>query len=160
MQELRLSDTTPAAMQVRNNKSGRIATAKESRGQWRIDGKPVTAEELEKNWSMVERAPAPMPQLKTVKVEAIEKRVDPKRNPSHLAKVRQLPCAKCGATAPSEAAHSNQMMWGKGKGTKANDLATFPMCRSCHTAHDTQRQADWVEQENRMIISTLLKIVS
>ena len=50
--------------------------------------------------------------------------------PSHLAFVRSLPCANCGRPPPSEAHHSTAHR--QGKGTKADDLDTFPLCTKCH----------------------------
>jgi hypothetical protein len=57
------------------------------------------------------------------------------RSEAYLALVRSLPCAQCGAK-PSEAAHSNLLIHGKGRSIKASDAATFPLCRPCHTHFD------------------------
>jgi hypothetical protein len=57
------------------------------------------------------------------------------RSEKYLALVRKLPCAQCGAK-PSQAAHSNLLIHGKGKQIKASDAATFPLCRDCHAHFD------------------------
>jgi hypothetical protein len=57
------------------------------------------------------------------------------RSERYLALVRALPCAQCGAM-PSEAAHSNLLIHGKGKQIKASDAASFPLCRPCHAHFD------------------------
>ena len=50
--------------------------------------------------------------------------------------LRQLPCCWCGRS-PSDVAHSNWYEHGKGKGVKANDEYTIPMCREHHNLFDT-----------------------
>ncbi|MDE3023608.1 MAG: DUF968 domain-containing protein [Pseudomonadota bacterium] len=50
--------------------------------------------------------------------------------------VASLPCACCGKSGPSQAAHSNLGMHGKGMGLKASDAATFPLCPDCHQEFD------------------------
>lgn len=62
------------------------------------------------------------------------------RSKAYLRLVAQLPCKHCGIWGHSQAAHSNQ---GKGMGTKACDLQTFPLCadrpgqRGCHSYFDS-----------------------
>ena len=48
-----------------------------------------------------------------------------------LAAVRKLPCVKCG-NPNSQAAHSNWSEHGKGRGIKADDTYTIPLCHRCH----------------------------
>lgn len=66
-------------------------------------------------------------------------KAEPIRSKAYLRLVAQLPCKHCGIWGHSQAAHSNQ---GKGMGTKACDLQTFPLCadrpgqRGCHSLFD------------------------
>lgn len=56
--------------------------------------------------------------------------------------VATLPCANCGIEGYSQAAHSNLPEHGKGRGMKALDVYTFPLCATrpgingCHVEHD------------------------
>ena len=47
----------------------------------------------------------------------------------YMGTVRQLPCAVCGAPAPSEAHH---VIHGRYGSAKASDFDTIPLCPSCH----------------------------
>lgn len=58
------------------------------------------------------------------------------RDNQRLAKIRQLPCCECGASPPSQAAHSNFQEHGKGKGIKASDEFTVALCWDCHRKFD------------------------
>lgn len=49
-----------------------------------------------------------------------------KRDNKRLKAIRKMICCKCGADAPSQAAHSNFGIHGKGKGTKADDRVFRP----------------------------------
>ncbi len=83
------------------------------------------------------------------------------RDSKRLAEVRKLPCMRCGAPAPSQAAHSNSSKHGKGKGIKASDAFTVPLCHKCHFLFDTYqlgtRQESetlfdgWLEKTERML---------
>ena len=53
------------------------------------------------------------------------------RDAKRLAAVRKLPCVRCGQS-PSQAAHSNWSEHGKGRGIKADDQFTIPLCHRCH----------------------------
>lgn len=57
------------------------------------------------------------------------------RDRKRLAEIRKLPCVKCGG-GPSQAAHSNFGEHGKGKGIKADDRYTIPLCHICHRWFD------------------------
>ena len=57
------------------------------------------------------------------------------RDRKRLAAIRKLPCIKCGQS-PSQAAHSNFGEHGKGKGIKADDKYTIPLCHICHRWFD------------------------
>jgi len=56
--------------------------------------------------------------------------------------VTLLPCANCFIEGLSQCAHSNLYEHGKGRGLKASDAATFPLCittpdrRGCHERFD------------------------
>ena len=62
------------------------------------------------------------------------------RDAKRLAAVRRLPCVKCG-NPNSQAAHSNWAEHGKGRGIKADDQFTIPLCLSCH---------QWLDQYQSM----------
>ncbi|WP_371829200.1 hypothetical protein [Moraxella caviae] len=51
-------------------------------------------------------------------------------------RLRQLPCCNCGVMGV-DIAHSNFYEHGKGKGVKAHDDYTIPLCRKCHYEFDT-----------------------
>lgn len=57
------------------------------------------------------------------------------RNPKRLAAIRKLPCIRCG-NPNSQAAHSNSSGHGKGRGIKADDAYTVPLCVGCHQRFD------------------------
>lgn len=60
------------------------------------------------------------------------------RDDGLIALVRRLPCCVpgCGAAAPSEPMHSNQLRHGKGKQIKSHDSALAAGCKACHRAID------------------------
>lgn len=58
------------------------------------------------------------------------------RDNQRLAKIRQLPCCRCGASPPSQACHSNFSEHGKGRGIKASDEFTVALCWDCHRKFD------------------------
>ena len=83
--------------------------------------------------------------------------------------VSALDCAECGISGYSQAAHSNQAIWGKSRGKKASDIATFPLCcqrigeLGCHYKHDnylgiTREEA--AERETRYILQTILTLAN
>ena len=82
------------------------------------------------------------------------------RDAKRLAAVRSLPCVKCGHP-DSQAAHSNWSEHGKGRGIKADDQFTIPLCHSCHTDLDQyktmgrEESKAWfmkmLERTNRML---------
>lgn len=57
------------------------------------------------------------------------------RSPKRLNEIRKLPCVRCG-NPNSQAAHSNSYKHGKGRGIKASDTFTVPLCHECHSAFD------------------------
>lgn len=80
------------------------------------------------------RAPQPV-----VDAPASAPKDTPIRSQAYLRLVAKLPCKHCGICGHSQAAHANT---GKGMGTKACDLQTFPLCadrpgqRGCHSFFD------------------------
>ena len=82
------------------------------------------------------------------------------RDRKRLAAIRKLPCVKCGKPN-SQAAHSNSSKHGKGRGIKASDEFTVPLCYSCHSAFDkfelgTRQESEamfeqWLEKTERML---------
>lgn len=54
------------------------------------------------------------------------------RDSKRLDAIRSLSCCQCGASPRSQAAHSNFGVHGKGKGIKADDKYTIPLCHECH----------------------------
>lgn len=82
--------------------------------------------------------------------------------------VRLLPCASCGQHSRTEAAHSNQLRFGKGRGIKGSDAAIMALCRSdygvvgCHNeldqgAHMTKLERYAFEYEH--IALTLIALI-
>ena len=68
------------------------------------------------------------------------------RSPKWLADIRKLPCVRCG-NPDSQAAHSNSAKHGKGRGVKASDQFTVPLCHSCHSAFDQYKLGSRAESE-------------
>lgn len=68
------------------------------------------------------------------------------RSQKRLNEIRKLPCIKCGG-GPSQAAHSNFGEHGKGKGIKADDKYTIPLCHNCHQWFDQYRGMGRVESK-------------
>ena len=68
------------------------------------------------------------------------------RSRKRLAEIRKLPCVRCG-NPNSQAAHSNSAKHGKGRGIKADDSKTIPMCHSCHFKFDTFQLGNRAESE-------------
>ncbi|HJF29121.1 MAG TPA: hypothetical protein K8V79_12975 [Acinetobacter lwoffii] len=68
------------------------------------------------------------------------------RDAKRLAAIRKLPCIRCG-NPNSQAAHSNSSRDGKGRGIKADDSKTIPLCFKCHAAFDTFQLGNRAESE-------------
>ena len=77
------------------------------------------------------------------------------RSPKRLAAVRLLPCVRCG-NPDSQAAHSNSAKHGKGRGIKADDQFTVPLCHACHSQFDQFKVGNREESE-RMFEAWLTK---
>ena len=78
------------------------------------------------------------------------------RNPKRLKEVRQLPCVHCG-NPNSQAAHSNSSKHGKGRGIKASDEYTVPLCHVCHSALDRYELGSRAESE-KLFEKWLMKV--
>ena len=85
-----------------------------------------------------------------------------KRDNKRLEQIRSLPCCQCGASPRSQAAHSNSGVHGKGKGIKADDRYTIPLCYECHAGLEPnlsqqtrQEQLDWFERKLKFIDEVL-----
>ncbi|WP_034590550.1 DUF968 domain-containing protein [Acinetobacter sp. NIPH 542] len=82
------------------------------------------------------------------------------RDAKRLKAIRLLPCVRCGSS-PSQAAHSNSSKHGKGRGIKASDEFTVPLCHSCHSQFDqfklgTRQESEalfdrWLEKTELML---------
>ena len=68
------------------------------------------------------------------------------RDLKRLAAIRKLPCIRCG-NPNSQAAHSNSAKHGKGRGIKADDSKTIPLCFKCHAAFDRFELGNRAESE-------------
>ena len=84
------------------------------------------------------------------------------RDSKRLAAIRRLPCCECGRAAPSQAAHSNFSIHGKGRGIKASDEYVIPLNRVCHVAFDLyrldmdrQESLEWFEQKLKYVNEVL-----
>jgi len=87
------------------------------------------------------------------------------RDSGLLKKIRKMICCACGADAPSQAAHSNFMCHGKGRGIKADDRYTIPLCANCHQNLDQnllqqtrQQQLDWFNERLASTNETLKRL--
>lgn len=67
-----------------------------------------------------------------------------------LNAIKALPCQHCGASGPSDPAHSNELRHGKARGKKASDVFVAALCRADHHELDQghrlskdERQAMW-----------------
>ena len=68
------------------------------------------------------------------------------RDAKRLAAIRKLPCIRCG-NPNSQAAHSNNAKHGKGRGIKADDSFTVPLCHVCHSDFDQYKLGSRAESE-------------
>lgn len=90
------------------------------------------------------------------------------RSRAYLAIVRLLPCVCCGLIGITEAAHSNQLKFGKGRGLKASDASAMALCATmpgrtgCHATHDQGgklSKAEWKAFENQNIVATVMALL-
>ena len=82
--------------------------------------------------------------------------------------VASLPCANCFIEGLSQCAHSNLYEHGKGRGLKASDAATFPLCITqfgrvgCHEKFDQYKlctKAEMPEMTARFITWTHIQLL-
>lgn len=85
------------------------------------------------------------------------------RNEKLLRAVAQLPCQMCGLEGSTQAAHSNQLKDGKGRGLKAPDYRIAALCFKCHTEIDQgvkllkQRRVELWDEAHRKTIGKLFE---
>ena len=84
------------------------------------------------------------------------------RSKKLLKAVAGLDCQSCGAGETVQAAHSNQLKHGKGRGIKASDQYIAALCLRCHFTIDQgsklskeERQEMW-EKAHRRTVQALL----
>jgi len=87
-------------------------------------------------------------------------KIKPHRSEKYLKWIRTQPCCHCGSRA--EPHHIIAIGDGKTSG-KASDLATMPLCRTCHSdVHFNPHawpQAKWLEQTlNRAAVLGIIKV--
>lgn len=86
-----------------------------------------------------------------------------KRDNDRLKKIRlMMCCCGCGRPPPSDVAHSNASIHGKGMGIKSADEFTIPLNRVCHQNLDQnlsqqtrQQQLDWFNRKLKFIDEVL-----
>lgn len=84
------------------------------------------------------------------------------RDKQRLDAIRALPCCVCGAGPRSQAAHSNFSEHGKGRGIKADDKYTIPLCDTDHKRFDQMlmgmdrnESLEWFERKLKFINEVL-----
>lgn len=91
------------------------------------------------------------------------------RSAAYLALVRTLPCVCCGIRHITQAAHSNQLIFGKGRGLKASDASAVALCATtqerngCHANHDQGgklSKAEWKAFEFQNIVATIMGLIA
>lgn len=83
----------------------------------------------------VEREVVPLPKFVYVRSQAL------------LDNVKQLDCTHCNRHGPSDPAHSNWAIHGKGKSVKASDIFIAALCRLCHRRLDQGRHLTEEERQ-------------
>jgi hypothetical protein len=107
-------------------------------------------------------------ELGTSKLRRTRKAESVFRSEPYLAAVRQIECMACSIHHLTEAAHSNQLRFGKGRSKKASDATAMALCKTmigrvgCHANHDqggmlTKRE--WWDFEYRMITKTVFELL-
>src|SRR5271169_293000 len=89
------------------------------------------------------------------------------RNEALLAAVRRLNCVHCQAEGRTQAAHSNQLRFGKGRGLKASDAAIMALCgpgygqSGCHAELDQGKMSrqERYDFEYEHIALTLIALI-
>lgn len=139
------------------NSTFNTSTTPMKRSVFRSIGKPMA------------RTVAPAPKKKRARrIRSVKPRIF--RSSAYLALVRQLPCARCGRHHKwTQAAHSNQLRFGKGQRIKASDATAMPLCAGqgkgfvgCHENHDQggkRPKAEWWDLEYQWICQTVQMFV-
>jgi len=90
------------------------------------------------------------------------------RNDLLLAAVRRLNCVHCEIAGRTQAAHSNQLRFGKGRGLKGSDAAIMALCHAdfgmpgCHAELDQGSHMTKLERyafEYEHIALTLIALI-
>ena len=90
------------------------------------------------------------------------------RNAALLAAVRRLRCVHCHGEGQTQAAHSNQLRFGKGRGIKGSDAAIMALCgpgygqKGCHAELDQGHTMTKMERyafEYEHIALTLIELI-
>lgn len=85
------------------------------------------------------------PRIEHASYRPLMRKISLRRQGTHLAFVRQLPCVACGKAAPSEAAHVRTGTDG-GTGMKPGDRYAIPLCTACHAKqHRVGELTFWAE---------------
>jgi hypothetical protein len=107
-------------------------------------------------------------ELGTSKLRRTKKPESVFRYEAYLAAVRQLECMACSIQHLTEAAHSNQLRFGKGRSQKASDATAMALCKTmigrvgCHANHDQGgilSKREWWDFEYRMITKTVFELL-
>jgi len=86
------------------------------------------------------------------------------RSKKHLKNVASLACQRCGLEGSTQAAHSNRLIHGKGRGVKASDEYTAALCIRCHFILDQgskltkEERVDMWEKAHRKTIERLIEL--
>lgn len=96
---------------------------------------PIPADQRRGSMAKVSSAAAPVAKFTYVRSRPL------------LNAIKALPCQHCGASGPSDPAHSNQSCHGKGKGIKASDVFAAALCRADHNELD---QGSRLTQDERI----------
>lgn len=71
------------------------------------------------------------------------------RSKKLLKLVAGLDCQACGSGQMVQAAHSNQMQHGKGRGIKSSDEYTAALCLKCHFEIDQGKELTKEERQEK-----------
>ena len=54
----------------------------------------------------------------------------------HMQAIKELPCAACGHSPPSDCHHCIGGRFGSGMGQRSSHYQTIPLCKKCHQTGD------------------------
>ena len=77
----------------------------------------------------------------------------------HMHRVKELPCAVCGTSGPSDAHH---ILEGRTPGRKSPDWLTIPLCKDCHQGshngiHGQRRMWDVMKKTEAQCLNDTLE---